>query len=153
MSSCYWHGGDRRAAAADLKARETIRGMLADWAALTDAQRDAALAKAAAAGDHGLVVQVVGVEPAHVATFTARPDGTCAACGRPECDHDRRHDLPGAPAYCLVQPSSVTLLHAFTLPGLPCRVACEPREAQDIAERLAAEGQPCYAVVERWQLL
>jgi len=25
--------------------------------------------------------------------------------------------------------------------------------AADIAERLAADGQPCYAVVERWQLL
>jgi hypothetical protein len=115
MSSCYWHGGDRRAAAADHgRDRETIRGMLADWAALTDAQRDAALAKPAATGEHGLVVQVVAVEPA---------DGT------------------------------VALLRAVTLPGLPCRVACEPREAAEIAARLAAEGQLCYALVERWQLL
>jgi len=103
--------------------------------------------------DHGLVVQVLEVEPPHVATFTARPDGTCSACGRPEADHDRRHDLPDAPAYCLVQPASVALLHAVTLPGEPCRVACEPRMAAEIAERLAADGQPCYAVVEAWQLI
>jgi hypothetical protein len=25
--------------------------------------------------------------------------------------------------------------------------------AADIAGRLAAEGQPCYAVVERWQII
>ena len=64
--------------------------------------------------DHGLVVQVLAVEPPH---------------------------------------GTVALLHAVTLPGEPCRVACEPRMAADIAERLAADGQPCYAVVERWQLL
>jgi acyl-[acyl carrier protein]--UDP-N-acetylglucosamine O-acyltransferase len=48
---------------------------------------------------------------------------------------------------------TVTILHAFTLPGEPCMVAAEPRMAQDIADRLAAEGSPCYTVVERWQLL
>ena len=48
---------------------------------------------------------------------------------------------------------TVALLHAVTLPGEPCRVACEPLYAAEIAERLAAEGQPCYAVVERWQLI
>jgi hypothetical protein len=51
------------------------------------------------------------------------------------------------------RPGTVALLHAVTLPGEPCRVACEPRMAAEIAERLAADGQPCYAVVERWQLL
>ena len=40
-----------------------------------------------------------------------------------------------------------------TLPGEPCRVACEPRYAAEVAERLAADGQPCYAVVEAWQLI
>jgi len=35
----------------------------------------------------------------------------------------------------------------------PCRVGAEPRMAADIADRLAAEGQPCYAVVERWQII
>ena len=32
-----------------------------------------------------------------------RPDfrGTCRTCSRPECDHDRRHDLPGSPVLCL----------------------------------------------------
>ena len=65
--------------------------------------------------DHGLVVQVLEVEP---------PQGT------------------------------VALLHAVTLPGEPCRVACEPRMAADIAADMAAHvGEPTYAVVERWQLL
>ncbi len=99
------------------------------------------------------LVQVVAVEPPAVSTFRPRPDGTCAACGRPECDHDRRHDLPGAPAYCLVQPSTVAVLHAFTLPGEPVRVAAEPRQAAEIADRLAADGHPCYAMVERWQII
>ena len=99
------------------------------------------------------VVQVLAVEPPPVATFTARPDGTCTACGRPESDHDRRYDLPDAPAYCLVQPSTVAVLRAVMLSGEPCRVACEPRMAAEIAERLAAEGQPCYADVESWQIL
>lgn len=61
-----------------------------------------------------LLVQVVDVEPPHVTTFMAQPDGTCAACGRPECDHDRRHDLPGAPAYCLAQPSTVAARCAWS---------------------------------------
>ena len=32
-----------------------------------------------------------------------RPDyrGECRTCSRPECDHDRRHDLPGSPVLCL----------------------------------------------------
>ena len=68
----------------------------------------------AADADHGLIVQVVSVEP---------PQGT------------------------------VALLHAFTLPGDPVRVAVEPRMAADIAERLEADGQPCYAVVEPWQII
>ena len=97
--------------------------------------------------------QVLAVDPPHVAAFTARPDGTCTACGRPEADHDRRYDLPDAPAYCLVQPPSVTILRAVRLSGDPVRVACEPRYAAEIAQRLAADGQPCYAVVESWQLI
>lgn len=65
--------------------------------------------------DHGLVVQVVAVEP---------PQGT------------------------------VAVLHAFLLSGEPCRVACEPRMAAEIAADMAAHvGEPTYAVVERWQLL
>jgi hypothetical protein len=52
------------------------------------------------------------------------------------------------------QPGTITLLHAVLLSGEPCRVACEPRMAQDIAEDMAAHvGQPTYAVVERWQLI
>lgn len=52
------------------------------------------------------------------------------------------------------QPGTVTVLRAVFLSGEPCRVACEPREAQDIAADMAAHvGQPTYAVVERWQLL
>jgi hypothetical protein len=98
-------------------------------------------------------VQVLKVEPPHVTTYTARPDGACTACDRPECDHDRRHDLPGSPAYCLAQPSTVAVLHAVTLPGELVRVAVEPRYAAEIAERLAADGQPCYAMVERWQIV
>jgi hypothetical protein len=31
--------------------------------------------------------------------------------------------------------------------------AGEPRYVAEIAERLAADGQLCYAVVERWQLI
>lgn len=50
-------------------------------------------------------------------------------------------------------PGTVTLLHCVTLDGDPCRVGAEPRMAADIADRLAAEGQPCYAVVERWQII
>lgn len=103
--------------------------------------------------DHGLVVQVLAVDPPHVATFTARPDGTCTACGRPEADHDRRYDLPDAPAYCLVQPPSVTLLHAVRLSGEPVRVAADRGEALEIAQRLAADGQPCYAMCESWQII
>jgi hypothetical protein len=104
--------------------------------------------------DHGLVVQVLEVEPPHVTTYTARPDGTCAACSRPEADHDRRYDLPVAPAYCLVQPSSATVVRAVMLSGEPCRVACEPRYAAEIAADLAAHTEgPTYAVVERWQLI
>ena len=99
-----------------------------------------------------LLVQVVAVDQPVVTTFTGT--GTCEACGRPEADHDVRQSEPGRPAYCLVQPSTVAILHAFTLPGEPCRVACEPRMAADIVADMAAHaGQPTYLVVERWQLI
>lgn len=36
-----------------------------------------------------------------VPTWAPAADGRCHRCNRPEADHDRRHGLPGAPAYCL----------------------------------------------------
>ena len=119
----------------------------------------AALARPATGSGHvaadsgSFLVQVLAVEPPEVSTFRPLPDGTCGACGRPESDHDRRYDLAGVPTYCLAQPSTVAVLLAVTLAGEPCRVACEPRMAQEIADRLAADGQPCYADVEAWQLI
>jgi hypothetical protein len=51
------------------------------------------------------------------------------------------------------QHGTVTVLDAYTIPGDPVRVAAEPRMAADIAARLAADGDPCYVIVEPWQLL
>jgi hypothetical protein len=53
---------------------------------------------------------------------------------------------------------TLAVLRALTPEGWPCRVACDPRYAADIAERLAAESQtpeprPVYASVQRWQLI
>ena len=53
---------------------------------------------------------------------------------------------------------TLAVLRALTPDGRPCRVACDPRYAADIAERLAAESQtpeprPVYASVQRWQLI
>ncbi len=50
-------------------------------------------------------------------------------------------------------PGTVAVLRAVLLSGEPCRVACDPREAAGIAARLEAEGQPCYALAEPWQLV
>lgn len=50
------------------------------------------------------------------------------------------------------RPGSVHVLHCYTVPGAPVLVAVEPRLAAAIAERLAVDGDPCYAVVERWQV-
>ena len=59
-----------------------------------------------------------------------------------------------------VEPSQGTLavLRALTPDGRPCRVACEPRYAADLADRLAAESRspeprPVYASVQSWQLV
>ena len=53
---------------------------------------------------------------------------------------------------------TLAVLHAVTPDGRPCRVACDPGYAADLAERLAAEsGSPeprrVYASVQSWQLL
>lgn len=50
------------------------------------------------------------------------------------------------------RPGTVHVLHAYTLPGVPVLVACEPRTPAEIAARLDADGDPCYAVVEPWQV-
>jgi hypothetical protein len=43
----------------------------------------------------------VTVHRDEIPTWTPDADGRCRHCRRPEADHDRRHDLPGSPAYCL----------------------------------------------------
>jgi len=53
---------------------------------------------------------------------------------------------------------TLAVLHAVTPDGRPCRVACDPGYAADLAERLAAESRspeprPVYASVQRWQLI
>jgi hypothetical protein len=53
---------------------------------------------------------------------------------------------------------TLAVLHAVTPDGRPCRVACDPGYAADLAERLTAEsGSPeprrVYASVQSWQLL
>ena len=53
---------------------------------------------------------------------------------------------------------TLAVLRALTPDGRRCRVACEPRYAADIAERLGAESRspeprPVYASVQRWQLI
>ena len=53
---------------------------------------------------------------------------------------------------------TLAVLHAVTPDGRPCRVACDPGYAADLAERLTAESRspeprPVYASVQRWQLI
>jgi hypothetical protein len=53
---------------------------------------------------------------------------------------------------------TLAVLHAVTPDGRPCRVACDPGYAADLAERLAAESRSpeprrVYASVQSWQLL
>ena len=56
------------------------------------------------------------------------------------------------------QQGTLAVLRALAPDGRPCRVACEPRYAADLADRLAAESRspeprPVYASVQRWQLI
>jgi hypothetical protein len=56
------------------------------------------------------------------------------------------------------QQGTLAVLRALTPDGRPCRIACEPRMAAEITERLAAESRspeprPVYASVQRWQLI
>jgi hypothetical protein len=53
---------------------------------------------------------------------------------------------------------ALAVLRALAPDGRACRVACEPRYAADLADRLAAESRspeprPVYASVQRWQLI
>ena len=50
------------------------------------------------ADEIGWPLHYVNNHPDH---YAGGKPATCMFCGRPESDHDRRHNEPGSPAYCL----------------------------------------------------